>query len=220
MPRMEQMKWTLLVGLWVVWATILAARWLTYQEPARMPLKFASGQRSAKADGPTIAGMPVLVKRPLSQPRALALPSPKNIFAPLPEPLTPRNSGKVVHQVAKASPLPAPAPVVYTPPPPPPLLPPPSSEEIAAQQARQQQELAAQQVRQLMTQFRYLGYLTQLGEPQAFLGKGNDLYIVRVGDTVEGRLIVTAVEATSLTLRDLASQVERTVALPKDGSSP
>src|SRR5207244_9704471 len=84
--------------------------------------------------------------------------------------------------------------------------PPPSPEEVAAQLARQQQELArrqleqaeqqarqqkeqsAQQARQQMGQYRFLGYLTQQGEHRAFLGKGQALFIVRIGETVEGKI--------------------------------
>ena len=89
-------------------------------------------------------------------------------------------------------------------------------QELAAQQSRQQKELAAQQSRQLLAKYRFLGYLTQGGEPRAFLGKGNELYIVRTGETVEGRIQVKGIDATSVKLLDATTSLETTLPLTKE----
>ncbi|MGH7255607.1 MAG: hypothetical protein ACREI3_07495, partial [Nitrospirales bacterium] len=87
--------------------------------------------------------------------------------------------------------------------------PPPSPEEIARQQARQQ-----------LSQYRYVGYLIQAGESKAFLGKGREIYIVRTGDTVEGRVQVAAIEPTTVKLRDTPTNLETTIPLTKNGGGP
>ena len=71
-----------------------------------------------------------------------------------------------------------------------------------------------------MAQYRFMGYLTHNGEPRAFLGKGRELYIVRAGETLEGQIHVATIEASSLKLRDGASDVESAPLLAKEGGKP
>ncbi len=92
--------------------------------------------------------------------------------------------------------------------------------EQAEQQARQQKEQAAQQARQQMAQYRFLGYLTQDGEHRAFLGKGQSLFIVRIGDTVEGTIQVAAIDPSAVKLREVVTNVETTLPLTKSGGGP
>ncbi|MGH7164706.1 MAG: hypothetical protein ACREIS_04175, partial [Nitrospiraceae bacterium] len=78
-----------------------------------------------------------------------------------------------------------------------------------------QQELAAQQARQLMSQYRFLGYLTQGGESKAFLSKGKDIFVVRPGETVDGRIQITSIDATSVKLKETGTSLETTIPLTK-----
>jgi len=69
-------------------------------------------------------------------------------------------------------------------------------------------------------QYRFLGYLVQNGESCAFLGKGTELYIVRRGETVDGRLQVTAIDAASVKLLDPSTSQETTLLLAKFTEGP
>ena len=76
--------------------------------------------------------------------------------------------------------------------------------------------MAIQQARQQLTQYRFLGYLTTNGEPQAFVGKGQDLFIVRNGEVLEGQVVVSQIEETSVTLGIPSLAVTNRLELPKD----
>jgi len=91
---------------------------------------------------------------------------------------------------------------------------------LPAQQVTVQEKKAVQETTQPMAQYRFLGYLLQDGKSCAFLGKGSELYIVRAGETVDGHLQVTAIDAASVKLRDTGSSLETTLALVKDISGP
>lgn len=54
---------------------------------------------------------------------------------------------------------------------------------------------------------------------RAFLSKGQDIFIVRVGDSVEGRIMVTANDASSARLRETGTSLETTLSLTKDSGS-
>jgi hypothetical protein len=84
----------------------------------------------------------------------------------------------------------------------PPPPPPPSPEEIAAEQARQQ-----------LSQFRYLGYLNRGDKEQAFLSKGNDLFIVKRGDAIIGTFLLKEANSNFAVIQDSATKVEITLAL-------
>lgn len=220
---MERIKRSFLIGLWVVWVAILGLRWFIHQESVHVPLKYTSGQKASR----TAPGVPAVVTRISLRETDLSPPTPKNIFAPLVVPgITPPPRAKS-KMLAPSSVPPAGVPVTYTPPPTPPLSPEELAaqqerlrREQAAQQAQRQREAAIQQTRQQMSQYRFLGYLNKNGESQAFLGKGQDLYIVRVGETVEGEIHVATHDDSSLTLRDPTTQVEHTLQLKKDGPGP
>jgi hypothetical protein len=69
-------------------------------------------------------------------------------------------------------------------------------------------------------QYRFLGYLLQNGKSCAFLGKGSELYIVRTGETVDGHLQVTAIDAASVKLLDPSTSQETTLLLAKFTEGP
>jgi hypothetical protein len=74
---------------------------------------------------------------------------------------------------------------------------------------------AEQQATPRSDQYRFLGYMLQDGKSCAFLGKGSELYIVRSGETVDGRLQVTAIDAASVKLVDPSTSQETTLLLAK-----
>ena len=108
-------------------------------------------------------------------------------------------------------------------PPAPPAPLPPSPEEIARQQKeltaqalRQQEELHRKQLLEQMAQYRYLGYVNQRGVQKAFLGKGREIYILRQGDTLDGKFLVALIETTAIKIRVVESKLETTLKLSKD----
>ncbi len=216
-------KWSLLGGLLVLWAGLIAFRVMAEPEPQRVPLAFVSGQvlvrETVRGHGDVLTSL-----RPMGAPvTPTSFKDPKNIFAPLDLRTDEEKAAaaqarllaarKKAEQAAAAA---APAP---------PAPPPPTPEELAAQEAqrqaelaRQQKEQAVQQARKVMGQYRFLGYLTRNGAPQAFLGKGNDIYIVKTGETVEGKIQVTTIDATKVKLVEQTTSTEASLPLVKEGS--
>jgi hypothetical protein len=213
-------KWGLLGGLLLLWAALIAFRVMSEPEPQRVPLKFVSGQVLARETNHGTNEIPASL-RPMDGTTVHAsFRAPKNIFAPLDLRTDEEKAAaarvrllaarKKAEQAAAAA---APAP------------PPPTPEELAAQEAqrqaelaRQQKEQAIQQARRTMGQYRFLGYLTRNGAPQAFLGKGTDIYIVKVGETVEGRIQVITIDATTVKLVEQTTSTETSLPLVKEGS--
>ncbi|MGH7206107.1 MAG: hypothetical protein ACREI2_07855, partial [Nitrospiraceae bacterium] len=206
----------------------------------RAPLTFKSGQTVAQPVAKGNPTVPPIVRPVLARASQIPFKTSKNIFAPLEvqaaeERVARAKSRKRVEEPPKeaqpSEPVAAPTAVPVSPPP-------PSPEEVAAQLARQQQELArqqleqaeqqarqqneqaAQQARQQMAQYRFLGYLTQQGEHRAFLGKGQALFIVRIGETVEGKIQVAAIDPSAVKLREVVTNVETTLPLTKSGGGP
>lgn len=216
-------KWRLLGGLLLLWGAVIAFRVMTEPEPQRVPLKFVSGQVLARETARGADEMPAGPKPVGTQVARLSFKDPKNIFAPLDFRTDEEKSAaaqarllagrKKAEQAAAAA---APAP---------PAPPPPTPEELAAKEAQRQAELARQQkeqaiqrARQAMGQYRFLGYLTRNGAPQAFLGKGSEIYIVKIGETVEGKIQVTTIDATTVKLTEQSTSTEASLPLVKEGS--
>jgi len=204
----RRVKGWLLLGMLVVWAGLLGIRFSSQDEPLHTPLTYRSGQALVKARTQPTAGLPALAKAAPSRESALTLHPPKNIFAPLGRQLEvaearAREGGDPQDGVKGHEGAP----------------PPMSPEEAAIAQARALRDQAAQQARQRMAQYRFIGYLSQNGEPRAFLGKGPDLYIVRAGEMIEGQIHVATIGATWLTLRDVASDMESALPLAREGGS-
>ena len=128
---------------------------------------------------------------------------PRNIFSPL-------NSQKSgLRQVAKApppKPSSRPSAIARRPPASPPG---PSPGALAAQRARQQ-----------LNQYRFLGYLKKGGESQAFLTNGEAIYIVKQGETLEGRIHIHKIDPTTIVLstkvRETGDNIEATIPLTKE----
>jgi hypothetical protein len=209
----------LLAGLLVVWAVSFAFVSFNQDEPQRAPLKFKTGQPVAKDAVRQASGIPKIV-RPQQKDGPATFVEPKNVFAALENRLERKVAAKPAKRprivVVSDGPLQGPQlpPTGAAPPPPPP----PSPEEIAAAQARQQREQALQQARQLMAQYRYLGYLTEEGGHRGFLGKDRELYVVAVGELMEGRLRVKELDPNSVKLMDMKTSLETVIPLTKDGA--
>lgn len=185
----QGLQWKVLGVLLAAWVLLLAMRVMEDREPERRPLTFTSGQ-VVKAERPGNA--PVLLALASPESGSLAVPRKpsKNIFAPL------RFARPKPKKVA-AKPEPPPPPKPEAPPPPPPG---PSPEELAAAQARKQ-----------MAQYRVLGYSAEGAAPRAFLGKGNKIFIAQVGEELEDRIVVAAISAEAVKLRETRTKLEATL---------
>jgi hypothetical protein len=198
-------KWRLLGALVLVWLIVIVVRVASEPEPQRVPLKFKSGETAATAESTrSDGGVPGLVRPKLARGSSAPFKTPKNIFSPVDlsnearQARAARPPRKPQALVPAATPAPPPA-VAFTAPP-----------------APTPEQLAAQQARQWLGQYRFFGYLGQGGDQRAFLSKGGDIFIVRVGDSIEGRIMVTAIDASSVRLRETGTSLETTLSLAKD----
>lgn len=208
----KRMKWLGLGGLMLVWSALLYANVLDVPSPEEVPLKYQSGQSATKN---VAAALDELWEVPSLQAPARQVPeTPKrNLFTPLSRPVDPQTTrvAQQNHQQQLAA-----AAVAKAAPPPPPAPPPPTPEELA----QQQEALRRTQLHEQMTQYRYLGYANQNGVQKAFLGKGREIYILREGDTLDGKIKVVLIEATSVKLVDADSKLETTLKLKKEEAAP
>lgn len=229
-----RMQWSLLGGLLLLWVAVIAVRIMTAPEPQRVPLKFVTGHTAERGASQTVGEVPAGLQPKGPAPVLVTFKNPKNIFAPLDLRTDEEKAAAAQARLlaarkkaeqAKVMPVAAP-----------PAPPPPTPEELAAAEARRQAELAAeearrkaelarqqkeqaiQQARAAMGQYRFLGYLTRNGAPQAFLGKGKDIYIVRTGETIEGRIQVKSIDAAAVKLVELMTSTEASLPLKKEGS--
>lgn len=233
----DDRKRLLLVLLGVTWAGAVTVQYLAQPAEVEVPLTFVSGQPARVASHTPDT---TLLVRPLQrQIREIPTASRKNIFAPL------GTSQQVPIQTAQGAERSTKqarrAPVVAAPPElreqeaivlaPPPVVQPvreaaepvpepepgPSPEEIAAQAAQVRLAARLKQIRDQMNQYQYLGYQTLGGERRAFLGKDRDIFVVRLGDKVDGRFVVQSIDGGSVKLREPQAHVEATLELKKDG---
>lgn len=221
----DHIKWGLLGGLVLLLLALFAMRVINQPEPQRVPLAYVSGQTLDRKAARGAGGLPTLI-RPQARASEVAFREPKNIFARLTSAPDRDSNVRPVKKPAASVTVARPGPVQGPPLPSPEELAAEQAlrqqeqvlrqQELAAQQARQQKELAAQQSRQLLAKYRFLGYLSQGGERRAFLGKGNEIYIVRTGETVEGRIQVKGIDATSVKLLDASTSFETTLLLTKE----
>lgn len=147
--------------------------------------------------------------------RSVTLTNPRNIFAPLKEPTKPKVAKPPAPVIEKAPPIRLPTPKRLPPPPSPPP-PPPPLQPTGPTPA----ELAAQEAKQQMKQYTFLGYLRKEGERQAFLSKGQALYVVKGGERFEGDLEMKSIAPTEVVLSKYVKQagttVEATLVLSKN----
>ena len=136
--------------------------------------------------------------------RTMILKNPRNIFAPLKNPHVPKT-------------VKAPPPQHVHPPSLQPSRPLPSTQPVGPSSA----ELAVRQAEQEMQQYKFLGYLTKEGVQQGFLSKGQEIYIVKQGETFKDDLKIKSIGSTEIVLSKHVKQagaiVETTLPLTKDG---
>ena len=196
--------------LCATWATLVMFQVLNQPSPERVPLKFKSGPAQGIAGKPAQgSGSPFTVQLARAKTHELPhLPS-HNIFAPLGTP-SPEDSPYQIKKHTVSYPVdtpqpPSPSPIVAE------QAAVPSEQEIAAQRAAQQAEVARlETVRELGT-FRFLGFLEQNGVAQAFLARGNEIYVVANGADVDGKYVVTVLDTSSVKIRATSTGVEATI---------
>jgi hypothetical protein len=202
-----------MAGLWVA---LMTFQYVTFPEAREVPLTFKSGQttgttmQSGRADEEfELRPIRILARQLSSTPT-------RNIFAPIRDVDKGETVAKVRATKIKRKGPPEPAPALAVAAVPAPLL--PSPEELAEQAAQQQRETKLRQLRELMGQYRYLGYVTQAGEQKAFLGRANDIYIIRQGDTLDGQFRVTSIAPTAVTIHEPQLNLEATLQLKAESA--
>jgi hypothetical protein len=215
----KKTKGWLAIFLSATWAALVIFVVMNQPSPERVPLKFKSGpaqdideKHAHESDNPFTVRLARAKTHELPH-----LPS-HNIFAPLDTPspeATVRqvNKHKVSGQV-KPSQSPSPAPIVAEPPAS------PSEQEIAAQRAIKQTEMARRESMRELGAFRFLGFLEQDGVAQAFLARGNELYVVANGDAVDGRYVITVLDTSSVKIRATSTGVETIIGKSDRESTP
>ena len=191
----DDLKLKLLAGLVVVFVGMLTFRLATESEPQRVPLTHKSGQVATPEHSASLPSLKQQGSRNTKPAKVTRHPS-QNIFAPLEFPKPKRKKARKAKPRAAPPPKPVAAPL--------PVGPTPG-------------ELAGAQARKLMAQYRVLGYAIDGGEPQAFLGKGTKIFIVGVGETLEGRIQIAEITDTAVKLRETRTNLETTLAYKKAG---
>ena len=198
----KQTKIQLLIALLLIWGGTVVFQYLDEAEnPSFSEANVDSAKRLASTDPRFL----VLTKSFDNPRQSVTLSTPRNIFSPFnllppkpPAPPTPPSRQK------KLSPPPTTTiqPQVVVPPGPSPI------------------ELATQRAQEQLRQFRFLGYLKKGGESQAFLTKGQSIYIVKQGATVEGRILVNRIDPTLIVLstqiQESGDVVQEEIPLTKD----
>jgi len=215
----KKTKGWLAIFLCATWAALVIFEVMSQPSPERVPLKFKSGpaqdiaeKRVNESDNPFTVRLARAKTHELPH-----LPS-HNIFAPLdtpsPEAIVRQVNKHTVSGQVKPSQLPSPAPIVAEPPAP------RSEQEIATQRAIQQTEMARLEAMRELGTFRFLGFLEQNGVAQAFLARGNELYVVANGDSVDGRYVITVLDTSSVKIRATSTGVETTIGKSDRESTP
>jgi len=212
-------KWIGMFGLACVWLVLVYILVIDVSPPREVPLRFISGQ-SPVSPVHQISGDGWEVR--LLHPKVRELPGTpkKNIFA---VPALPRSQEAQVRLAAvknKRTTATVPQPLITSSSPPPS----PSLEDLARQQealavqaARQQEELRRKQLQDQMAQYRYLGYLTQGGDQQAFLSMGSDIFIVKPGETLAGSFVVSSMSGQEIKIQDPKNKLEVVIPLKRGG---
>jgi len=175
----NQTKIQMLVALLLVWGgTVL----FQYLDDAENTSTSSSNVPSSMEFSSTAPGSLILAKTFPNPRQSTTLSTPRNIFSPFN--LYPRK---------QASPQKAPTPKKKN-------VQSAVQHKMLAPAGPSPIELATQRAQQLLQQFRFLGYIKKSGESQAFLTKGQSIYIVKQGATVEGRILVNRIDPTTIIL--------------------
>jgi hypothetical protein len=206
----KRTKGWLAIFLCATWAALVIFEAINQPSPERVPLKFKSGPAQDIAEKHAHeSDNPFTVRLARAKTHELPhLPS-HNIFASLDTP-SPEGTVRQVNKHTVSGQLkppqsPSPAPIVAEP------SAPPSEQEIADQRAIQQAEMARVEAMRELGAFRFLGFLERNGVAQAFLARGNELYVVANGDSVDGRYLITVLDTSSVKIRATSTGVETTI---------
>lgn len=180
----------------VLMMLVLAICWGWYSWPRQKTvpvLKYAPGQQqqaAVAADKKVDAGSSRVLNLALLDKEAKHFQGyRRNLF----KPLWGDEQEGAIHKGAPARGA-APA-VVPSPPPPPPQI------------------SAAEADRQEMARYRFMGFLTTAGRRTVFLGKGNEVILVRPGDVLAGRYRADQITDQALTVKVLDSGDEIVIPL-------
>jgi len=185
----NQKKVVALATLGLLWGGVLAWGWLAVEEPVRVPLTNVSGPASTlQAHRETVEGLQVQLDllAAARTQREMTFTTPRNIFA------SPR-----------------------------PHEPPATRANQSELDPGSEQSLRRQMVLDGLAQFHYVGFVrmeegrSKNGE-LAVLTKGDDLHVVRTGETLENHVVVKVITQDSVTLQDRRSRVEHTVMLSEE----
>jgi hypothetical protein len=182
-------KLMLAISLVVLWAGVATWQWRFMEEPVRVPLTNVTGHpssgRQAAAMGTGWRVNLGLLTSADAQ-REARFTVPRNIFA------LPRSDGALPlsHDTALENRQDS------------------VSDETAAEHMDEEES----------AQYRYLGFLRigdsrQKNKDIAVLSKGDEVMILRVGDRVDDHVILRAVSAGSVTMRDTDTRMEKTLLL-------
>lgn len=182
-------KIVLATSLVLLWAVLVAWQWRFLEKPVRVPLTNVTGPplagRYAAAMGTKWhVNLGLLASSGIQ--REGSFTTPRNIFA------IPRSDGSLPLSQATA---------------------------LEYEQNPGPGETVSEQVEEdETTQYRYLGFL-RMGESRqknkalAVLSKGDEVMILKVGDYVDDHVILRAITAESVTMRDTDTRIEKTVLL-------
>jgi hypothetical protein len=185
-------KMILATSLIVLWVGLAAWQWRFMEEPARLPLTnitgFASsGHQVERMGNSWRVNLGLLASAGFQ--REARFTAPRNIFA------VPRPDGSL-----------------------------PLSQSLALENAQESvsNEIVAEQVEaEESAQYRYLGFL-RMGESRqknnamAVLRKNDEVMMLKVGDHVDNHLILRAITAESVTMRDTETRIDKTVLLSEE----
>lgn len=178
--------------LGLLWIGLAVWQWGALKEPVRVPLMNVTGPASSSQLAKSrTSGLRVnleLLASARTQ-REETFTTPRNIFS-LPRPGATLPFGNEAVQLSDQNP--------------------------ASAQALLEQAAVVE-----MAQYRYLGFL-RIGETRmknkdvAVLSKNEEVVVVKVGDHVEDHLVLKAITAESVTIRDTGTLIDQTVPLSEE----
>ncbi len=182
-------KMILALSLILLWVGLAAWQWRFMEEPARLPLTNITGPASSghQAEGMGSSrrvNLELLASAGIQ--REASFTAPRNIFA------APRPDGSLLLSQGLALDN--------------------QHESVSNESVPEQVEVEAS------ADYRYLGFL-RLGESRqkndaiAVLRKDDEVMVLKIGDHVDSHVILRAITAESVTLRDTDTRTDKTVSL-------
>lgn len=179
--------------LLLAWVGLAAWQWGAWKEPIRVPLTNVTGLASTDRHTETKgSGLRVNLKLLTSAhtERGATFTAPRNIFA------LPSSDGTLPVANEAAS-------------------------QVVQQEPSPEQALLQKAVSAELVQYKYLGFL-RLGEDRkknkdiAVLSKNEGVVVGKVGDRVEGHLVLKAITPESVTIRNTDANIDQSVPLSEE----